>query len=295
MEENKNKSNTLLLTIIAVATLLVAVIGATFAYFTATISNTESTSTVIMNSANLSIVFADGTSTLLTSTNVEPTKGVTSGGVTTYEPLITKKFTVTGTNTTGTGTTAANSAMKMPYELYLVISENTFVLQNTVSGTSISYRLINELETDNEGTVTRPEGSIPSTTAGKYAMVPCKTVPDSSMTLPENSDALQTTGLSPIDTYTSDGSKVLDSTTAAPDTPYGIKLGQGYFPGGSTSAVTHSYTLYMYFVEDNKNQDIDKNKTFTGYVAISAGDSGTKITNSASYTAQNSGSEYPTA
>lgn len=290
MEENKNKSNTLLLTVIAVATLLVAVIGATFAYFTAAIANAESSSTVIVNSANLSIVFADGTSTLLTSETVEPTKQENS----TYAPLIVKKFNVQGTNTTGTGNTAS-PAMKMPYELYLVVSENTFVLQNTVSGTSISYRLVNDDETGSGANVTRPEGSIPSTTDGKYAMVPCKTLPDQNMTLPQDSDSLQTSALGAIDTYTSNGDKVLDSTTAAPNTPKGLKLGQGYFPGGSTSATTHHYTLYMYFVEDNNNQDIDKNKTFTGYVAISAGDAGTQITDSASYTAQNTGSEFPSA
>ena len=38
---NENKSNTLLLTVIGVATLLVAVVGASFAYFTAQLSGTE--------------------------------------------------------------------------------------------------------------------------------------------------------------------------------------------------------------------------------------------------------------
>ncbi len=42
MNDNMKKGNTVLLTIIAVATLLVAVVGATFAYFTATVSGTAS-------------------------------------------------------------------------------------------------------------------------------------------------------------------------------------------------------------------------------------------------------------
>jgi hypothetical protein len=59
----ENKSNTLLLTVIAVATLLVAVIGATFAYFTAQISgNTDSETPVVVRSATLEINFADGSS-----------------------------------------------------------------------------------------------------------------------------------------------------------------------------------------------------------------------------------------
>ena len=45
MKDN-SKTNTLLLTVIGVATLLVAVIGSTFAYFTAQVSGSEKTSTV---------------------------------------------------------------------------------------------------------------------------------------------------------------------------------------------------------------------------------------------------------
>ena len=45
MKDN-SKTNTLLLTVIGVATLLVAVIGATFAYFTAQVGGGESATTV---------------------------------------------------------------------------------------------------------------------------------------------------------------------------------------------------------------------------------------------------------
>ena len=48
MKDN-SKTNTLLLTVIGVATLLVAVIGATFAYFTAQVGGGESATTVKMN------------------------------------------------------------------------------------------------------------------------------------------------------------------------------------------------------------------------------------------------------
>ena len=51
-----NKKNTVLLTGIAVATLLVAVVGATFAYFSATITNVNNTETVL-KAANLGITF----------------------------------------------------------------------------------------------------------------------------------------------------------------------------------------------------------------------------------------------
>lgn len=50
------KKNTVLLTVIAVATLLVAVIGATFAYFSATVKENNKTQTVL-KSAELGITF----------------------------------------------------------------------------------------------------------------------------------------------------------------------------------------------------------------------------------------------
>ena len=59
--ENQKKGNTILLTVIAIATLLVAVVGATFAYFTATISGNDNASSIIVHAANLgTITFTDG-------------------------------------------------------------------------------------------------------------------------------------------------------------------------------------------------------------------------------------------
>lgn len=84
-----NKQNTALLIVIAVATLLVAVVGATFAYFTATAS-TGSTSAIQVNSGKMIIAFADGSDTAdLTETNFQPSSAI----------LIDKSFTLTGTNT----------------------------------------------------------------------------------------------------------------------------------------------------------------------------------------------------
>ena len=58
-----NKQNTALLIVIAVATLLVAVVGATFAYFTA-VNNQGSTATVTTTAGSMKIDFQDGTATL---------------------------------------------------------------------------------------------------------------------------------------------------------------------------------------------------------------------------------------
>lgn len=64
-----DKKNTVLLTVIAVATLLVAVVGATFAYFSAKVTENNKTETVI-KSAELGITFT-GTQEI-TAESIEP-------------------------------------------------------------------------------------------------------------------------------------------------------------------------------------------------------------------------------
>lgn len=63
------KKNTVLLTVIAVATLLVAVVGATFAYFSATVTENNKTETVL-KSAELGITFT-GTQEI-TADSIQP-------------------------------------------------------------------------------------------------------------------------------------------------------------------------------------------------------------------------------
>ena len=56
---NNNKGNMILLTIISVATLLVAVIGATFAYFNISINSKDSDTTIEVTNGTISIEYAD--------------------------------------------------------------------------------------------------------------------------------------------------------------------------------------------------------------------------------------------
>mgnify|MGYP004672166685 CR=1 FL=1 len=58
MEERKS-GNTVLLTVIGIATLLVAIVGATFAFFTANITNPVGSS-IKIETATLEITFEDG-------------------------------------------------------------------------------------------------------------------------------------------------------------------------------------------------------------------------------------------
>ena len=250
--DNNNNQNTLLLTVIAVATLLIAVVGATFAYFTANTTGTETASTIVVTAARLEITYEDNTNSVVTAQDkIEPSSTA----------LITKNFKLTPTtNTTGTGN-QASPAMNMPYTLNLVVTTNTFQLKNVTTGTSISYKLINQAAS--------VQGSIPSNNT--YAPIGAISLPAETPTLPTDSDALQDNNdlLGTITVYANDGT---------PTQKNGIALGTGVFVNGNQSA--HQYTLEIYFLEDNKNQDYDTNKTFIGYIDVSTGGSATQINNS---------------
>ena len=106
-----NKQNSVLLIIIAVATLLVAVVGATFAYFTAS-NPSGSTAEVKTKSGKMEITFADGTDAVAAAkqTGFEPSNTV----------LVDKTFTITGDNITKTkpnnnGTLGTESSLVMPF------------------------------------------------------------------------------------------------------------------------------------------------------------------------------------
>ena len=114
---NSGKGSMVLLTIIAVATLLVAVAGATFAYFGVTINGGESSTTIEVTSGTLSIEY-NGDSK------------VTGGYVNQGEVVATKEFTITGV------VTGSNN---LNYEATLVINNNTYQqdeLVYTISSTN---------------------------------------------------------------------------------------------------------------------------------------------------------------
>ena len=66
----EGKGNRILLTIVAIATLLVAVVGATFAYFTAVLSGQESATTVKVISGSIGTVIDGGS--VITVANIYP-------------------------------------------------------------------------------------------------------------------------------------------------------------------------------------------------------------------------------
>ena len=108
MNEN-NKGTTILLTVIGVATLLVAVVGATFAYFTANVKDVNPDKTDVNVSAATvgTITFTHGDT--ITLQNAYP------------GDLDSKTFTIAAD---------ATSTIPVEYNIYLTVTNNTFITNN---------------------------------------------------------------------------------------------------------------------------------------------------------------------
>lgn len=225
-----NKQNTALLIVIAVATLLVAVVGATFAYFTANSSNT-STSTVSTTSGQMTIAYGDGTNTvaLADASGVQPSDKI----------LVNKTFTLTGTNTTGNDTV---NGIAMPYNVGLEYN-NTF--------TSVAATEANEA-TAVYGTT--GEGSLvywlsATTVAGATATIDGTTGTYPGQ--PASNKAVYYRALIPTSKTTTDYLHLAKGTFAA-----------------KTTGVAVTFNLIVVFPDTKANQDTNKSKVFSGKIVI---------------------------
>ena len=145
--EQKNKMAYIILLL---ASLLIAVIGGTYAYFTAGMSTGETQATLKVGAGQLKIKFAN-TNSVQIAENVQPTPaknectkqtGAYYCDQSQYTPVGTKTFTLTGTNTTD-----ASKNMKMPYNIKLIIPQNQF------SSGALKYTLIGSKEANDNGKV----------------------------------------------------------------------------------------------------------------------------------------------
>ena len=145
--EQKNKMAYIILLL---ASLLIAVIGGTYAFFTAGMSTGETQATLKVGAGQLKIKFAN-TNSVQIAENVQPTPAKTECTKQTgayycdqsqYTPVGTKTFTLTGTNTTD-----ASKNMKMPYNIKLIIPQNQF------SSGALKYTLIGSKEANDNGQV----------------------------------------------------------------------------------------------------------------------------------------------
>lgn len=135
---NNEKGNFILLMVLAIATLLVAVVGATFAYFGATMSNEGESTTIEVTSGTLSIEYEDNSK-------------INNGSVASGSVIAEKTFSVTGSLT---------GSSNLSYQLSLNVNKNDY------EDGSLVYTLVSNNESNN-GTVissTTENQSIPSGT-----------------------------------------------------------------------------------------------------------------------------------
>ena len=146
MNENGGKSNTILLTVIGIATLLVVVTGATFAYFAAIVNGNDTATSIQVTAGNGgTITFGGGEE--ITLSNIFP-RGTTAGN-----EWITKNITLTNSANAGSNTTSK-------YEFTISLDNNTFDYKGTdgnmvTDSDNIKYTFIRDID-KSTGTVTSP-------------------------------------------------------------------------------------------------------------------------------------------
>lgn len=141
----ENKKNTILLTVIAVATLLVAVVGATFAYFTAQGGSTSQADIVVntgkagsseLSTFNAINIYADASNF---AQGAGDRTGTSTGTVQWTAP----------TNPTGSTTGVTQADRTMCYTATLEITNNTFVKSatNTADAAELEFTAVKGSET----------------------------------------------------------------------------------------------------------------------------------------------------
>lgn len=106
-KERNNNGNTILLTVIGVATLLVALVGATFAYFSATINNEQAESIILQTATPVGLKYKGGT---LALDNIVPGDS--------------KEGTFTVENPARVGETSTPNKVQQTYDLKLIVDKN---------------------------------------------------------------------------------------------------------------------------------------------------------------------------
>lgn len=238
-----NKQNSVLLIIIAVATLLVAVVGATFAYFTAS-NPSGSTAEVKTTSGKMEIEFADGNDVATAKkTDFEPSNTV----------LVDKTFTITGDNITkskpnNNGTLGDESSLVMPFIVSL--DYTTTFINNEL------HVLVKKMNADSKFT---QKISYTGATLLKDSTAPA--------TLRSIADFQEyydyTIGTGTVDAKESKETKEL---------VYGeFKDTQG----ATTAEKQVKFRLVMIFPDNGDNQDHNKSATFKGILKVTTTADGT--------------------
>ena len=165
MNENGGKNNTILLTVIAIATLLVVVTGATFAYFAAVVRGNDTASSISITAASTGQTLTLGGGEQVILTNIYP-KGTAAGS-----EWVTKNISLSSNALEGnTGTSV--------YAFTMSVDKNTFDFKdgdtNVKDGTdnikfSFTYDAKNSSATFADSTT--PSGTTLATAVSKQGAV----------------------------------------------------------------------------------------------------------------------------
>ena len=233
-----NKQNSVLLIIIAVATLLVAVVGATFAYFTAS-NPSGSTAEVKTTSGKMEITFADGNDAIEAEkqTGFEPSNTV----------LVDKTFTITGDNVTtskpnNNGTLGTESSLAMPFIVSL--DYTTTFINNEL------HVLVKKMNADSEYT---------------------QKISYTGATLLKNSTTAPATLKSIADFQEYYDYTVGKGTTDAKESKETKELVYGEFKDTQNASLADrqvTLRLVMIFPDTGDNQDYNKSATFNGILKV---------------------------
>lgn len=142
MREN-NKGSLIILTIIGIATLLVAVIGATFAYFSVTVKYETEPTPAVVESSTMLVTFK--TLNELTYKGAIPGRPSLSSDPVAQAINNTLSFTLTS---------AMNMNSTTQYNVYLVVDSNNFESDNLV------YLMSQERSVTNEATSNKTTGNV---------------------------------------------------------------------------------------------------------------------------------------
>lgn len=231
------KKNTVLLTVIAVATLLVAVVGATFAYFTAT-ANTDNTGagTTNVNTRNDvgGVELKLASNTVSTDGDIQYPGGyVVTGATVTAKSLGTDNYNV---NYTLNGTITNNTDTPLNYKVYQTTTQvsgkmvDNCTMRQYQEGTEIRYTYMNA---DNSATTCTVNSGI---TTGSTTLVNNGTVA-AATTSGEGESATTTPGEATITlSSTTNTSMALTSTDTGASTYYYVVV--EYPDTGAAQAAT---------------------------------------------------------
>ena len=275
------KKNTILLTVIAIATLLVAVVGATFAYFTATVTTENNNQNTI-----------NGTTALLTSATMDFGNKVTAKNLYPGAKIV-KHVNVTGECAADTSRKDCN-----PIEAIISVNPDPNVGANFTAADGTSdivwtlYRSENPIVCKNPEKITTGEPSTSgetTTTENQFSMEGnCKIITDSDLKSQiadaVDEDAIATI-VNGIDGDTWNGFADVSTLTAL--TADTISTGNGSLITGDKTAdsatisvngnTDDNYYLVVWY-KNNGNQDTQQGKDFT----ISLGFKPKSVTNAAS-------------